>query len=115
MKGMKVMILIVGYERKTGEFVPEGSNTSLSYDNVMIHILNDDCGVDGFVGSSCEQLKVKVKDVPRVFGCTYEELLEFLNSPVELRYSLVSGRPVLSKIVKVNAPKDSNLDDKGKK
>lgn len=110
------MILIVGYERKIGEFTPEGSNTTLSYDNVMVHILNDSCGIDGFVGSSCEQLKLKVRDVPKVFGCTYEELLGFLNCPVDLIYSLVGGRPVLSRIVKVDTPNDNfAFNEKDKK
>ena len=106
------MILIVGYERKTGEFTPEGSNTKLSYDNIMIHILNDDCGIDGFVGSSCEQLKVKAKDVPKVFGCTCEDLLDFIGCPVNLVYSLVGGRPTLNRIVKLDVP-GTNSNDKG--
>lgn len=96
----------MGYGRKSGEFIPEGSNSLIPYDNVMLHITNDDCGLDDFVGTSCEQLKIKFKDIPKIFGCTYDELIMFKDCPVELKYSLVGGKPVLSKIVRLDTPTD---------
>ena len=104
------MITIMGYERKCGEFQLSGSDTSLKYDNVIFHVLNDNCGVSGFVGSSCEQLKVKVKDLPRLFNSDFEQLQKFIGVPVQFDYSLISGKPVLTKVVIL----DSNEDFKFK-
>lgn len=112
------MIKVMGYERKSGDFTPSGATAPISYDNVILHITNDDCGVDGFVGTSCEQLKIKSKDIPKIFGCTYDELILFKDCPVELKYSLVGGKPVLSKIVRLDTPTDDFTFDekeKGKK
>lgn len=119
MKGSKKMITIMGYERKTGEFTPTGGSQAIAYDNVMVHILNNEPGINGFVGCSCEQLKIKFRDVERFFGCSYDELVKFVNMPVVLGYAVVGGRPVLNNIVIdktiVEQTKDFTFDEKGGK
>lgn len=100
------MITIMGYERKCGEFQPSGSASSLKYDNVIFHVLNDNCGIVGFVGSSCEQLKVKVTDLPKLFNVNFEELKKFVGVPVQFDYSLISGKPVLTKVVILDSNED---------
>lgn len=99
------MITIMGYERKTGEFTPL-NGSSIQYDNVTFHLLNDSCGIAGFVGSSCEQMKVKVKDLPVVFGVDYSGLRKFINAPVQLDYSLISGKPTLSRVTILDSKED---------
>lgn len=90
------MLLIKGYEHKNGVFEVDGK--SISYDNVVLHIVNDDCLLDNFVGSSCEHIKVKVSDVPRIFSCKFEDLIRYIDVPVMFYYSFKNSKPELSKV-----------------
>ena len=56
------MLKIVGVQRKSGEF------QGIHYDNIIVHVLNDDPKPPCIAGSTCESIKIKVVDVPSVFG-----------------------------------------------
>lgn len=91
------MLRIKGFERKQGVF--DVGDKSINYDNVILHINNDDCPIENFIGVSCEQIKIKCSDIPKIFCKKYEELSSMLDVPLEFKYSLKNGKPELSGVV----------------
>ena len=91
---------IIGYQRKQGDFSVTNSDT-IHYDNVVLHVINDSISksVQAFVGSSCEQIKIKTKDLINVFGCDYDSLSRFLDVDVSFQYSIINSKVVLSRVV----------------
>lgn len=100
---------ILGYQRKQGDFAVSSAE-SVHYDNVILHVVNSDIqsSLSDFVGFSCEQVKIKTKDLFNIFGCDYTSLSKFLDVDVSFQYSIVNSKVVLSKVIIL----DSNDDFK---
>lgn len=83
------MLKIVGVQRKSGEF------QGIHYDNIIVHVLNDDPKPPCIAGSTCESIKIKVVDVPSVFGglissdSDYRSLIGMAITPFFDRYGRV--------------------------
>lgn len=88
---------IIGYQRKTGDFTPAGG-TAIHYDNVILHVIND-AVIEGVVGNTAEQVKLRTDDVPSIFGgITIDHLQDMFCVDVVFSYSLVNGVPKLTSI-----------------
>ena len=103
------MIVIKGYERKSGTFTPSGSNDEIAYDNVILHLVNDD-KCEGFCGARCEQLKVKTKDLSNLFGCSYEGLSMYLDTPITFNYAFRNGKANLVSVSVADSKESFNFE-----
>lgn len=102
---------IIGYQRKQGDFSIATNGDTIRYDNVVLHVINDSISnsVQGFCGSSCEQIKIKTKDLLNIFGCDYSNLSKFLDVDVAFQYSIVGGKVILSHVVILDSNSDFNF------
>ena len=89
-------VKVVGVSRKTGEGEIDGKQ--LSWDNMMLHLLNDKD--PDTTGASATQLKVKYGEFEKLTGLRPEEHFELIGKEVEFNYMPSGGRgqPKLSAI-----------------
>lgn len=96
------MTKFIGWRFSKGTYTPEGSDKSIDYDNVNLHMYTDeDPDVNG---CSVSVLKIKRQNMGKLFDivqtdAAIEDTLNmYLDNEVELTYIPINGRVVLSKI-----------------
>lgn len=94
------MIEMINFKKSVGEFVPEGSSNSISYDNRIICCITDEDKSQQ--GISYFEQKIKTQHLAECFGVSVasvdDMLSSFVEKNIEFIFSVVSGKLVFTGI-----------------